>query len=99
MLERIMEQFQKRMGNKEDSQAIIVVNAKNPASQDRVPLYYYYKRWLWMMFPWVCLSTGLYFSKIMEACFSSATKYMSVKDEHAYTQGIAILSFSLLKHS
>jgi len=49
------------------------------------PTFYYYKRWLWMMFPWVCLSYKSNYSKIVFECFSSPTKYISVSDEKEKT--------------
>jgi len=50
------------------------------------PTFYYYKRWLWMMYPWVCLSSKNNFSKIIYECFSSATEYISVPDEREKTR-------------
>ena len=49
------------------------------------PTFYYYKRWLWMMFPWVCLSYKSNYSRIIFECFSSPTKYISVTDERERT--------------
>ncbi len=43
---------------------------------ERVPTNYYYKRWLWVQFPWACLSLKCDYSMKMKKCFSSATKYM-----------------------
>jgi hypothetical protein len=37
------------------------------------PENYYYKRWIWLQFPWVCLSLRLNYSKTMKRCFKSAT--------------------------
>mmetsp|Transcript_37966 Transcript_37966/g.33998 ORF Transcript_37966/g.33998 Transcript_37966/m.33998 type:complete len:171 (+) Transcript_37966:871-1383(+) len=50
------------------------------------PTFYYYKRWLWLMFPWICLSFKNNYSKIITECFSSATKYMTVEDERKKTK-------------
>lgn len=65
------------------------------------PAFYYYKRWLWMIFPWACLSEkekctyplkininfvkDNYSDQIM-SCYSSATKYISVAAEEKYTK-------------
>lgn len=51
---------------------------------------YYYKRWIWIQFPWACLSISKKcdYSKTIKHCFSSATDYMSVEEEHAYTNCI-----------
>ena len=43
---------------------------------DRVPTNYYYKRWIWVQFPWACLSLKCDYSNKMQKCFSSATEYM-----------------------
>lgn len=82
----LLEKFQKTLDRGHDYQAVVSIRSRNTPAQERAPLYYYYKRWLWVMFPWACLSTGLYFSKIMEACFASETEYMSVKEEYDYTE-------------
>ena len=82
-----MKRFYKQIEEKNNQTTDIVTTSKSPPPQEREPLYYYYKRWLWIMFPWVCLSTGNFFSERMEDCYSSATKYMSVKDERQFTQG------------
>jgi hypothetical protein len=46
----------------------------------QVPKNYYYKRWIWLQFPWVCQSLRVDYSKQLMQCFSSATKYMSVSE-------------------
>jgi len=51
-----------------------------------LPTFYYYKRWLWMMFPWVTLSFKMNYSRIIYECYSSATKYISVPDEREKTK-------------
>lgn len=38
------------------------------------------------MFPWICLSFKNNYSKIINECFSSATKYMTVEDERKKTK-------------
>lgn len=47
-----------------------------------------YERWLWMVFPWACISQKEQcdYSKQMEKCFTSSTKYMSVVGEKQFTQ-------------
>ena len=45
-------------------------------------------RWLWMIFPWACLSdnpTCNYSSKIL-SCYSSPTSYISVSIEKQFTE-------------
>lgn len=45
--------------------------------------YFHYKRWLWVMFPWVCIRSvrDYPFSYLIRRCYSSATRYMSVMEE------------------
>lgn len=49
--------------------------------------YYYYKRWLWLIFPWACLSAeeNLKYSSVMKQCYTNENKGMRVKDEQRYT--------------
>lgn len=87
LLNKALERYQKQLKLMKEVPTTTVLNQDNDTLPDeRKPLYYYYKRWIWMMFPWVCISVNLSFSDIMEACFKSATEYMSVKDEYEYTQ-------------
>jgi hypothetical protein len=51
-----------------------------------VPANYYYKRWIWLQFPWMCLSPRVDFSSIMRQCYSNPTDYMSVSEENEYTR-------------
>ena len=44
--------------------------------------YYYYKRWLWIIFPWACLSYNKNLSEIIQKFYISATKYVSVHKEN-----------------
>ena len=52
------------------------------------PAFYYYKRWLWMIFPWACLSQNkkCNYSKQIMKSYSSATRYISVLEENKYTK-------------
>lgn len=45
--------------------------------------YYYYKRWLWMMFPWACLShkNEFIYSNFMKICYSDNDKGIRFKEE------------------
>lgn len=50
--------------------------------------FYFYKRWVWIMFPWACMSIeddGA-FSDEMHKCFSSDLRYIKVADEVELTQ-------------
>ncbi|CAD8176209.1 unnamed protein product [Paramecium pentaurelia] len=53
---------------------------------ERKPTDYYYKRWIWIQFPWVCLSVHSDYSAKMKQCFAKATEYMSVQEEKAFTK-------------
>jgi hypothetical protein len=58
--------------------------------------YYHYKRWIWIIFPWICMSTdpNCSFSEVIAKCYSSATKYMSVKEEREFTTAALKIAFS-----
>lgn len=49
---------------------------------------YYYKRWVWLIFPWVSISADPrhQFSSEMGRCYSSSNKYMSVQEEKIFTK-------------
>lgn len=52
------------------------------------PSYYYYKRWLWITFPWICLQPDrrYNFSALIRECYSSNMKYLSVSDDMLLTE-------------
>lgn len=50
------------------------------------PSLYYYKRWIWIQFPWACISLQNDYSKTPELCLTSATEYMSVEAEAEFTR-------------
>ena len=49
------------------------------------PTNYYYKRWIWMQFPWVCMTMKCDYSEKLRKCFTSPTSYMSVAEEREFT--------------
>ena len=53
----------------------------------RPPTFYYYKRWLWIMFPWACIQTDsvFNFSRMISKCYSSHIRYLSVRDDKLLT--------------
>ena len=53
---------------------------------EQEPCFYYYKRWIWIIFPWACLSIrpDLNFSDMIARCYSSATKYMRIEEEKQF---------------
>lgn len=61
------------------------------------PTYYYYKRWLWMTFPWACLQQDqrFSFSRIINQCYSSNLKYLSFEEDKLLTSRILSLKFLL----
>ena len=50
------------------------------------PSLYYYKRWVWIQFPWACISLHNNYSQTPELCLTSATEYMSVETEAEFTR-------------
>ena len=53
---------------------------------EKQPSFYYYKRWIWIIFPWICMTVKeeLDFSKVISRCYSSATKYMRIDEEKQF---------------
>ena len=49
------------------------------------PTNYYYKRWIWMQFPWVCMTMKCDYSDKLRKCFTSPTSYMPVSEEREFT--------------
>lgn len=45
--------------------------------------FYYYKRWVWIIFPFACMSidNNLQFSEVIGRCYASATHYMKIEEE------------------
>ncbi|CAD8212015.1 unnamed protein product [Paramecium pentaurelia] len=64
-------------------------------SNERESTDYYYKRWIWIQFPWACMSIdkNCDYSTVIKQCFSSATDYMSVEDENAFTESALKIAF------
>lgn len=52
------------------------------------PSFYYYKRWLWIAFPWLCLQPDKQYnySNLIYECYSSNLKYLSVGDDMLLTE-------------
>jgi len=63
---------------------------------ERQASFYHYKRWIWIIFPWLCMSidSNCSFSDVIAKCYSSATKYMSVKEEREFTGAALKIAFS-----
>ncbi|CAD8127492.1 unnamed protein product [Paramecium sonneborni] len=50
-------------------------------STSKIPNPYYYKRWLWVQFPWLALTQKNNFSKLMQFYGKDSTQYMSIQEE------------------
>ena len=52
-------------------------------TEKRKKSYFHYKRWIWIMFPWACITSirSLPFSYLISRCFEAPTKYLSVLEE------------------
>jgi len=52
-------------------------------NNQKEPTYYYYKRWVWLIFPWACMiqKQSCNFSNTMMKSSKSQTKSMNVNDE------------------
>lgn len=47
-------------------------------SYEKPPSYYYYKRWVWMQFPWGCGSFQNNYSDFITTKYAHPTEYMTV---------------------
>ena len=67
---------------------------RGPKSLEEGRQYYFYKRWMWIMFPWACMSIekdGVYSDQI-HRCFESDLKYIKVVDELELTQRAQLIA-------
>ena len=53
---------------------------------EQEPQYYYYKRWVWMQFPWGCGSFKSNYSEFITENYARATEYMTVQEEQTFTR-------------
>lgn len=76
------------VNNKNNVSLIENNSIDNNNNKGLIPCFYYYKRWLWMIFPWACLSQNrkCNFSEQIIKSYSSATRYISVLEENKYTK-------------
>ncbi|CAD8193095.1 unnamed protein product [Paramecium octaurelia] len=83
LAEEINNRLRKVLQQKEENLSQDVMQTSERESTD-----YYYKRWIWIQFPWACTSIdkNCDYSTVIKQCFSSATDYMSVEDENAFTE-------------
>lgn len=56
--------------------------------------FYYYKRWIWLIFPWACISadSGYKYSNVIKKCYSNEHKCIRVKDEEKRTRRALAIS-------
>ena len=62
----------------------MMVDINLQISQNVQPAYYYYKRWIWIMFPWITLSNSDNFSTTIQKCYSNVNTYIDTHEEHLY---------------
>ncbi len=53
---------------------------------EQQPTYYYYKRWVWMQFPWGCGSSENNYSEFITTKYALPTEYMTVQEENTFTR-------------
>jgi hypothetical protein len=56
------------------------------------PSLYYYKRWIWIQFPWVCISLNNNYSNTPELCKSLEEDFESHEQEAKYTKQALIVA-------
>jgi hypothetical protein len=73
--------------------------SENMQFVEHTTINYYYKRWIWMQFPWVCMSLRCDFSERMRRCSTSPTEYMSVSEENTLTlEALKIALYAKVKN-
>ena len=93
-----------RMGNVEsevDAATKLILEIDLSIEKPQPRLYYYYKRWLWMNFPWICLSKErLDFSTLIAFCFSDDRSSLDNSQEAIlYFKCLSIIKMSKEKKS
>ena len=81
-------QFQTSKTNNKDMAQQIIDDIDLTIEPERKGSFYYYKRWIWMIFPWVCMSVNKKqtFSELISKCYSSNIRYLSVEEEQILTK-------------
>jgi hypothetical protein len=71
-----------------DSTQLMMEDIDLTIEAERSRTFYYYKRWVWMIFPWICLSVNKQqtFSELIAKCYSSNIRYLSVEEEKLITR-------------
>ena len=66
--------------------------------KDEKPIFYYYKRWIWVQFVWCTIDVYSNLSNIMELSMGSHTHYISTHKENELVNGtIQILKEAKLR--
>ena len=70
-----------------------LIYRQNIVNEENTQSYYYYKRFLWMIFPLACISnkSNCNYSQMIMKCYTSPTRYMSVNDEKLNTNKSILL--------
>ena len=75
-------------GKQESISQAVIDNIDLTIEPETPPKFYYYRRWLWMIFPWVCMSVKKKqtYSDLINKCYSSNIRYLSVDEERMFTK-------------
>jgi hypothetical protein len=75
-------------GKQESISQAVIDNIDLTIEPETPPKFYYYRRWLWMIFPWVCMSVQKKqtYSELIHKCYSSNIRYLSVDEERMFTK-------------
>jgi hypothetical protein len=75
-------------GKQESITQAVIDNIDLTIEPETPPKFYYYRRWLWMIFPWVCMSVKKKqtYSELINKCYSSNIRYLSVDEERMFTK-------------
>ncbi|CDW91345.1 histidine acid phosphatase family protein [Stylonychia lemnae] len=94
--EQIMNKIKKELEDSKNEKAKDNLNNKNGGTSSQI--YYYYKRWIWVQFPWCTIDVYSNLSNIMEMSMGSHTNYISTAKENELVNGtIQILKEAKLR--
>ena len=86
---------EKNEKNKNDGEITKMINNIDlTIEKKKEPIYYYYKRWVWMNFPLICLSKEkIDFSILMNYCYSGSSEYLSFEEDlNLYCKSLEIIN-------
>ena len=91
--EQIMSKIKRELEEQRGEKTKESLQAKEEKS-----IYYYYKRWIWVQFPWCTIDVYSNLSNIMEMSMGSQTNYISTAKENELVNGtIQILKEAKLR--